>query len=106
MVTHFLRGTPKWNLIEHRIFSVVRQNWAGRPLISYEKVLEFLRTSQTNTGFRCRAHLDRRKYKNASLHKNHDLVSIYIRTSCFRNRIRPFDQTRFDQFIFAQVLNC
>ena len=62
-VTHYPTGASKWNPIEHRMFSVVSQNWAGQPLISYETVLKFIRTSKTDTGFRCRAYLDRRKYK-------------------------------------------
>jgi hypothetical protein len=62
-VTHYPAGASKWNPIEHRMFSVISQNWAGQPLISYETVLKFIRTSKTETGFRCRAYLDRKNYK-------------------------------------------
>jgi len=50
-VTHYPAGASKWNLIEHRMFSVISSNWAGLPLISYETMLKFIRTSKTETGF-------------------------------------------------------
>lgn len=61
-VTHYPTGASKWNLIEHRMFCVISQNWAGQPLNSYETMLKFIRTSKTQTGFRCLAYFDRRKY--------------------------------------------
>ena len=62
-VTHYPAGASKWNLIEHRMFSAISKNWAGQPLLSYETMLKFIRTSKTETGFRCLACLDRRKYQ-------------------------------------------
>jgi len=62
-VTHYPAGASKWNLVEHRLFSIVSQNWAGQPLVSYETMLKFIRSSKTKTGFRCLAHFDRRKYQ-------------------------------------------
>lgn len=62
-VTHYPTGASKWNLIEHRMFSVISQNWAGQPLVSFETVLKFIRTSKTETGFCCSAYFDRKHYK-------------------------------------------
>ena len=62
-VTHYPTGASKWNLIEHRMFCVISQHWAGQPLDSYETMLKFIRTSTTQTGFRCLAYFDRRKYQ-------------------------------------------
>lgn len=62
-VTHYPPGASKWNLIEHRMFSVISQNWAGQPLVSYETVLKFIRTSKTETGFHCSAYFDRKHYQ-------------------------------------------
>ena len=39
------------------------KNWAGRPLDSYETILNYLRTTRTSTGLRVRAHLVRKTYK-------------------------------------------
>src|ERR1035437_10246187 len=43
-------GSSKWNPIEHRLFSEITKNWRGRPLDSYETVLNHLRTTKTKTG--------------------------------------------------------
>jgi hypothetical protein len=61
-VTHYPTGASKWNLVEHRLFSSVSGNWAGQPLINLETVLKFIRTTRTETGLRCRAHLDTTEY--------------------------------------------
>ena len=49
----------------HRTPHVLRghQDWAGRPLDSYETILKYLRTTRTATGLRVRAHLVRKTYK-------------------------------------------
>jgi hypothetical protein len=62
-VTHYPPGASKWNLIEHRMFSVISQNWAGQPLVSFETVLKFIRTSKTSTGFHCSAYFNRKHYE-------------------------------------------
>jgi hypothetical protein len=62
VVTHYPSGASKWNPIEHRMFSVISSNWAGEPLVSYETIVKYIRTAKTESGFRCRASLDRKKY--------------------------------------------
>lgn len=62
VVTHYPPGASKWNPIEHRMFSAISGNWAGEPLVSYETILKYIRTTRTETGFRCRACLDRKEY--------------------------------------------
>jgi hypothetical protein len=62
-VTHYPPGASKWNPIDHRMFSLISANWAGEPLASYETVLKFIRTTQSETGFHCRACLDKKEYK-------------------------------------------
>lgn len=62
-VGHLPAAASKWNPIEHRMFNLISANWAGEPLMSYETVLKFIRSTRSTTGFRCRAHLDRRVYK-------------------------------------------
>ncbi len=61
-VGHFPPGASKWNLIEHRMFSLISANWAGEPLTSYEAVLNYIRATRSTTGFRCRATIDRKFY--------------------------------------------
>jgi Rhodopirellula transposase DDE domain len=61
-VGHYPPGASKWNWIEHRMFNLISANWSGQPLISYETVLNFIRTTTSPTGFRCRACLDETCY--------------------------------------------
>jgi hypothetical protein len=61
-VAHYPTGASKWNPIEHRLFSEVARNWAGEPLDSYQKILNYARTTQTQTGLQVTAYLDRRFY--------------------------------------------
>ncbi len=62
-VTHYPTSASKWNLIEHRMFNLISANWAGRPLDSYETVLNFIRTTTSTTGFSCQADLDTTVYE-------------------------------------------
>jgi len=61
-VAHYPTGASKWNPIEHRLFSAISLNWAGEPLDSYQKILNFARTTTTKTGLSVTAYLDRRQY--------------------------------------------
>lgn len=62
-VTHLPTSASKWNPIEHKLFCHVEHNWAGQPLVNYETVLKFIRTTRTATGLRCRARLDQTEYE-------------------------------------------
>jgi hypothetical protein len=57
-VAHYPTGASKYNPIERRLFSAISRNWAGEPLLSYEKILKFIRTT-TTTGLKVRALLMR-----------------------------------------------
>jgi hypothetical protein len=61
-VCHYPPGTSKWNKIEHRLFSEVTKNWRGRPLESYQVVVNLIGATTTQTGLRVRADLDREFY--------------------------------------------
>ena len=61
-VAHYPTGASKYNPIERRLFSRITSNWMGEPLVSYEKILKFIRTTRTSTGLRVTARLDPRLY--------------------------------------------
>lgn len=63
IVAHYPPGASKWNPIEHRLFSEISKNWAGRPLDTYETIINCLRTTRTKTGLSLRAHLVRKRYE-------------------------------------------
>lgn len=61
-VSHFPPGTSKWNKVEHRLFSFISINWRGRPLRSYETVINLISNTTNRGGLVVRARLDRRRY--------------------------------------------
>ncbi len=61
-VSHFPPGTSKWNKVEHRLFSFITMNWRGRPLRTYETVINLIGNTTTRAGLVVRANLDRRHY--------------------------------------------
>ncbi len=80
-VSHFPPGTSKWNKIEHRLFCHITQNWRGKPLRTFETVVELIGHTRTSTGLRVKAKLDTGSYptgvtvtdaqmKNLALHKH------------------------------------
>ena len=62
-VSHFPPGTSKWNKIEHRLFCHITENWRGRPLQTFETIVELIGHTRTATGLRVKAKLDKRRYK-------------------------------------------
>ncbi len=62
-VCHYPPGTSKWNPIEHRLFSEVSKNWQGRPLNSYDAVINYIRTTTTKTGLQVDATLVEKEYE-------------------------------------------
>ena len=49
-VCHYPPGCSKWNPVEHRLFSQISTNWAGKPLRSLEVMLGYIRGTTTRTG--------------------------------------------------------
>jgi hypothetical protein len=62
-VSHFPPGTSKWNKIEHRLFCHITQNWRGKPLRTFETIVDLIGHTRTAAGLRVKAKLDPRKYK-------------------------------------------
>lgn len=56
-VCHYPTGCSKWNPIEHRLFSQISLNWAGKPLRSLDTMLNYIRGTTTQTGLTVRAAL-------------------------------------------------
>ncbi len=61
-VSHFPPGTSKWNKVEHRLFSFISINWRGRPLRTYETLINLIGNTTNRGGLVVRARLDRRRY--------------------------------------------
>ena len=57
-VCHFPPGTSKWNKVEHRLFSQITLAWRGRPLTSYDVIIDTIGAVTTDTGLTCTAVID------------------------------------------------
>lgn len=62
-VCHFPPGTSKWNKIEHRMFSYISMNWRGKPLETYEIIINLIGNTTTKEGLRVVCALDSAEYK-------------------------------------------
>jgi hypothetical protein len=78
-VTHYPPRASKWNLIEHRMFSLISENWAGEPLVNYETMLKYIRRTRSATRFHCRACLDRTDYKKGAKVSREERAAIRLR---------------------------
>ena len=61
-VCHFPPGTSKWNKIEHRLFSYITLNWRGKPLTSYEVIVNLIAATTTTKGLKVKCMLDKNEY--------------------------------------------
>lgn len=62
VVCHYPPGTSKWNKIEHRLFSRITLNWRGRPLTTYQTIVNLISRTTTRTGLTVQCELDPQDY--------------------------------------------
>jgi hypothetical protein len=78
-VSHFPPGTSKWNKIEHRLFCHITHNWRGKPLRTFETLVELIGNTRTKMGLRVKAKLDKKTYRKGLgvTQKQMDALSLY-----------------------------
>jgi hypothetical protein len=82
-VCHFPPGTSKWNKIEHRLFCFITKNWRGRPLTTYEVIVNLIASTTTKTGLIVRAALDSRQYETGIKVTDEDLGHLCVTPAQF-----------------------
>ncbi len=82
-VCHFPPGTSKWNKIEHRLFCHITTNWRGRPLTSWQVVINLIRNTTTTQGLEVEAQLDENLYKTGIKVTDTELDAIAIERNSF-----------------------
>lgn len=82
-VCHFPKGTSKWNKIEHRLFSHISMNWKGRPLTSHDVMVNLIGATQTKTGLKVKAGIDKRKYPTGIKISDSDMEKVNIKKDKF-----------------------
>ncbi len=79
-VAHYPTGASKWNPVEHRLFSEISKNWAGRPLESLETMLNYIQTTTTSSDLEVRSYLDSKKYAKGVRISNGDMKNLSLET--------------------------
>lgn len=82
-VSHFPPGTSKWNKIEHRLFCHITQNWRGKPLRTFETIVDLIGNTRTKSGLRVVAKLDKQKYPIGKLITNFEINSLKLESHRF-----------------------
>jgi hypothetical protein len=82
---HFPPGTSKWNKIEHKMFSFISMNWKGKPLRSYEMILNLIEGTRTKKGLKIRAKIDKNIYEIKKKVSDEDFEKINL----VRHKINP-----------------
>ena len=82
-VCHFPPGTSKWNKIEHRLFCFITKNWRGRPLTTYEVIVNLIASTTTKMGLVVRAALDPRRYETGIAVSAAELAHLRITPARF-----------------------
>ena len=93
----FPPGTSKWNKVEHRLFSFLSINGRGRPLRTYETIVNLIRNTINRGGLVVRARLDRRRYPTGKRVSAKELRALKIEKDTFHGDwnyvIRPRKET-------------
>jgi Rhodopirellula transposase DDE domain len=82
-ICHFPPGTSKWNKIEHRLFCFITKNWRGRPLTTYEVIVNLIASTTTKTGLIVRAALDPRQYETGITVSDEELEHLRLTRAKF-----------------------
>jgi hypothetical protein len=95
-VCHYPPGTSKWNKVEHRLFSRITPNWRGRPLETFQTVVNLIANTTTKTGLVVRAELDPTLYptgtKLTDAQKNAIPITRHRFHPDWNYTIRPSDE--------------
>jgi hypothetical protein len=78
-VCHYPPGCSKWNPVEHRLFSQISRNWAGKPLRTLDIMLAYIRGTTTTTGLKVTARLDERTYRKGLKVSRQDIDALTLR---------------------------
>lgn len=77
-VCHYPTGCSKWNPIEHRLFSQISVNWAGKPLKTLGVMLGYIRGTTTTTGLKVKAYLDEDLYRKGQKVTKKDVEQLRL----------------------------
>ncbi|MBA3406300.1 MAG: ISAzo13 family transposase [Gemmatimonadaceae bacterium] len=77
-VMHLPPGTSKWNKIEHKMFSFISMNWRGRPLVSYEAIVNLIGNTRSKKGLAIRCEIDHAEYRKGRKVTDRELDAVHV----------------------------
>jgi len=77
-VCHYPTGCAKWNPVDHRLFSYISLNWAGRPLRTLDIMLGYIRGTTTEGGLTVEAHADEGVYEKGKRVTDGEMAQLNI----------------------------
>src|SRR4051794_26222836 len=83
-VSHLPPGTSKWNKIEHRLFSFITCNWRGKPLVSYQAIVQLVAATTTRTGLNVKSEIDTAVYPPGIKVSDSEMAALNITPHEFR----------------------
>jgi hypothetical protein len=78
-VSHFPPGTSKWNTIEHRLLCHITQSRRGKPLRSFETIVDRIGNTRTTAGLRVKAKLDEGTYPTGAKVTNAQMKALSLK---------------------------
>ena len=82
-ICHFPPGTSKWNKIEHRLFSFITNNWRGRPLTTYQVIVNLIASTTTRGGLVVKAAIDKKRYETGEKITDEQMAGLNIIPAAF-----------------------
>ena len=76
------QGT-QWNKIEHLLFSFITQNWRGKPLVSYQAIVQLIAATTTRTGLSVKSEIDTATYPAGVKVSDSEMAAINITPHAF-----------------------
>jgi hypothetical protein len=82
----------------HRLFCHITQNWRGKPLRTFETIVELIGNTRTVAGLRVQAKLDSRKYRTGVAITKAQMSDLALRPHAFHGEwnyeLQPRELTR------------
>ena len=88
-VSHFPRGTSKWNKVEHRLFCYISKNWQGKPLVDVQTAVDLIGATKTTTGLKVICVRDDTEYELAKKVSDEQFDSINMA------KLAPFESWNY-----------
>lgn len=81
IVSHYPTGASKFNPIEHRLFSQISRNWAAKPLVSIDFMLQAIRGTSTQMGLQVFAYCLNQTFETGFSPSKQQKASINLKRS-------------------------